>query len=148
MGGVAQACGCFAFVAMRRRGKFEKQQGLSCRTMGAGRYRFVRSDRRPLDSIGVFVELTGPEATETVMHPVTVCARHGLVCPHDPDDPPCVMEERIMEVRRWWPVVELSFSHFEVGLRCLPKMGRRRKKRCELFLKDADFAVQLVSRAT
>lgn len=150
MGDIAQACRCFTFLAMWRRGKFEKQ-GLSCRRMGAGRYRFARSDRRPLDRIGVFVELTGPQASEMVMHPMAVCAEHGFTgftCPHDPGAPPCVMEERIVEIHRWWPVVKLWASHFEVHLRCLPKMGRRRKTRGELFLKDADFAVQLVSRAS
>jgi hypothetical protein len=129
-------------MAMRRKGKFEKQ-GLSYRKMGTGKYRFARSDLRPLDVIGVFVELTGPQASETVMHPMTVCVKHGFECPHDPDTvPPCVMEERITEIRRRWPVVKLSASHFEVHLCCLPKTGQDK-----LFLRDADFAVQLVSRA-
>ena len=140
MSGIAQACECFTFTAMRRRGKFSKQ-GLRYRKMGTGKYRFTRSDLRSLDCIGVFVELTGPQATETVMHPMTVCTKHGFAC-SDPEALPCVMEEKIMEIRRWWPVVKLSASHFEVNLRCLPKTGRGK-----LSLKDADFAVQLVSRA-
>lgn len=135
------------FLAMRMKGKL-KGSGLSGKRIGAGCYRFSRSDGRPLNSIVALVNLAEPWASEMTTYPIVVCAKHGFKCPHDPMTPPCEMKEKLMEVPRWKSFIRLIDSkHFEANLIRLPRVKILRKTRLNPIPHDADFFVELISNA-
>jgi hypothetical protein len=137
------------FVAIHEAGKF-KGMGLRGQRLGPGRYKFVRSDGKPMDSYRAsLVVISEPWASERTMVAVLACAKHGLSCPEmdlmSTETRSCERQHVLVEGARWMATVFLlDRESVIVKILRYPKAKTVAGAMRLSTFQDADFTIQVI----